>query len=44
MFKNILLLLREKVRNRSYIMTLHAEEEMAEHGLECTDVENAILN
>lgn len=35
--------MREKVRARQYVMTLHAEEEMDGDGLTIFDVEHAIL-
>jgi uncharacterized DUF497 family protein len=35
--------MREKVRTRQYVMTLHAEEEMDEDGLTIFDVERGIL-
>ncbi|RMH87543.1 MAG: DUF4258 domain-containing protein [Calditrichaeota bacterium] len=35
--------MREKVRTRQYVMTLHAEEEMAEDGLSIFDIERGIL-
>ena len=35
--------IRARVRERRYVMTLHAEEEMEEDGLRIVDVENAIL-
>jgi len=35
--------MRERVRTRQYIMTLHAEEEMDEDGLALGDVEHALL-
>jgi hypothetical protein len=35
---------RQKVRNRDYYVSSHAEEEMAEDIFERQDVENAILN
>ncbi|MCX7012563.1 MAG: DUF4258 domain-containing protein [Candidatus Sumerlaeota bacterium] len=35
--------IREKIRSRDYYLSSHAEEEMAEDGLERDDVENAIL-
>ena len=43
MFKNLLERLREKIRTRQYVMTLHAEEEMKDDGLSIFDVENGIL-
>ena len=35
--------MREKVRSRQYIMTLHAEEEMNDEDLSIFDVEHCIL-
>lgn len=35
--------MRERVRTRQYVMTLHAEEEMDADGLSIYDVENVIL-
>jgi uncharacterized DUF497 family protein len=35
--------MREKIRTRQYVMTLHAEEEMSDDGLTIFDVERAIL-
>ncbi|OQY50200.1 MAG: DUF4258 domain-containing protein [Candidatus Parabeggiatoa sp. nov. 2] len=35
--------MREKIRTRQYVMTLHAEEEMDDDGLTIFDVERAIL-
>jgi uncharacterized protein DUF4258 len=43
LFARILERMREKVRNRQYVMTLHAEEEMVEDGLTLSDVERTIL-
>lgn len=43
MFDRILNQFREKVRNRQYVMTLHAEEEMNDDELSIFDVERAIL-
>ncbi len=43
MFDRILKRMREKVRTRQYVMTLHAEEEMDEDGLTIFDVESGIL-
>jgi hypothetical protein len=42
-YGRILNRMREKIRNRQYIMTLHAEEEMNEDGLTIYDVERGIL-
>lgn len=35
--------MREKVRLRQYLMTIHADEEMDNDGLSVYDIENAIL-
>lgn len=35
--------MREKIRKRLYVMTLHAEEEMDSDGLTIFDVESVIL-
>jgi hypothetical protein len=35
--------MREKVRNRQYVMTLHADEEMDDDSLSIFDVESCIL-
>ena len=43
MFDRILKRMREKVRNRQYVMTMHAEEQMDEDGLTIFDVEHTIL-
>ena len=43
MYPRILDLMREKVRNRQYVMTLHAEEEMDDDGLSIFDVESSFL-
>ena len=43
MFERTLKLMREKIRTRQYVMTLHAEEEMNEDGLTIYDVERGIL-
>ena len=43
MHEEILNQLREKVRDRQYIMTLHAEEEMDGDGFSIFDVECGIL-
>lgn len=44
MFGRILLLFRVKIRTRSYIMTLHAEEEMANDDLTIFDIESCVLS
>jgi hypothetical protein len=43
MFERILKRMREKIRTRQYVMTLHAEEEMNDDGLSIYDVESGIL-
>ena len=43
MFEQILRRMREKIRTRQYVMTLHAEEEMGEDDLTIYDVERGIL-
>ncbi len=43
MYDRILKRMREKVRTRQYVMTLHAEEEMDADGLSILDVERGIL-
>ena len=43
MFGRILGRMRDKIRNRHYVMTLNAEEEMNEDGLTIYDVERCIL-
>jgi len=43
-FERILNQLREKVRARQYVMTLHANEEMDEDGLTIFDVESILLS
>jgi len=42
-FQRILKQMRDKVRNRQYVMTLHAEEEMSDDELTIFDVERGIL-
>jgi hypothetical protein len=44
MFERILNRMREKVRTRQYIMTLHTEEEMDDDGLSIYDIEHVILS
>ena len=43
MVGRILSRMRDKVRTRQYVMTLHAEEEMDDDGLSIFDVERGIL-
>ena len=44
MFERILTQLREKVRTRQYVMTVHANDEMDEDDLTIFDVESVILS
>ncbi|MDI6770915.1 MAG: DUF4258 domain-containing protein [Anaerolineales bacterium] len=44
MYERILSQLREKVRTRQYVMTVHADDEMDEDGLTIFDVESVILS
>ncbi|MEW6406107.1 MAG: DUF4258 domain-containing protein [Chloroflexota bacterium] len=44
MFERILNQLREKVRTRQYVMSIHADDEMDEDGLTIFDVESVILS
>lgn len=43
MYERVLRQMRDKVRTRQYVMTLHAEEEMNDDDLTIFDVERAIL-
>jgi len=43
-YERILNQLREKVRTRQYVMTVHADEEMDEDELTIFDVESVILS
>ncbi len=43
MYERILKRMRDKVRTRQYIMTLHAVEEMDDDGLSVFDVEHIVL-
>ena len=43
MFEDILQRMRERVRTRRYVMTIHAEEEMTNDSLTIYDVEHCIL-
>ncbi len=43
MYEQILKDMREKVRTRQYIMTLHAEDEMEDDELSIFDIESVIL-
>ncbi len=42
MYERILKRMREKIRTRRYVMTLHAEEEMYDDGLTIFDIERGI--
>jgi len=35
--------MRERIRTRDYVLTIHAEEQMDEDGLSILDVESAVL-
>ena len=43
MFNRVLALIKERMWEGRYVMTLHAEEEMDSDNLEIFDVENAVL-
>ena len=43
MYPRILTQMRDKVRSRKYVMTLHAEEEMDDDNLSIFDVESGVL-
>ena len=43
MFERILRRMQEKIRERKYRMSIHAEEEMTDDGLTLYDVEHGIL-
>lgn len=43
MHEHILNKIREKIRIRRYVMTLHAEEEMDDDGLSIFDIEHCLL-
>ena len=43
MYQRILKQMRDKVRTRQYVMTVHAEEEMSDDELTIFDVERCIL-
>jgi uncharacterized DUF497 family protein len=42
-YDRILKQMREKIRTRQYVMTIHAEEEMADDNLSIFDVEHVVL-
>jgi hypothetical protein len=43
MYERVLWKMREKIRQRDYVVTTHADEEMYEDGLTIWDVEAAVL-
>ena len=43
MYERMLRQMRARIRTRSYVMTIHAEEEMVGDGFRIFDVERAIL-
>ena len=43
MYERILKQMQEKIRTRKYVMTFHAEEEMADDNLSIFDIEHAVL-
>jgi hypothetical protein len=43
MFRRLIIQMREKIRRRKYVVTLHTEEEMAEDDLGVHDLEKGIL-
>ena len=43
MYDRILRQMRDKIRARQYVMTIHAEEEMADDNLSIFDVERVVL-
>ena len=43
MYERILLSMREKIRTRQYVMSVHANDEMEDDGLTIFDVESVIL-
>lgn len=43
MFERVLRSMRERIRTRRYVMTVHAEEEMNDDGLTIYDIERSIL-
>jgi len=43
LYERILLSMREKIRTRQYVMTVHANDEMEDDGLTIFDVESVIL-
>lgn len=43
MYERVLRQMRERIRTRQYVMTLHAEEEMSDDNFSIFDVERSIL-
>ena len=43
MYHRVLNQMRDKIRSRQYVMTIHAEEEMADDSLSIFDVERVVL-
>ncbi len=43
MFRRLIIQMREKIRQREYVVTVHAEEEMAEDGFSIYDLEKGLL-
>ncbi len=43
MYDRILMWMQEAIKNRQYIMTLHAEEEMEDDNLSIFDIESVVL-
>jgi len=43
MYERILKQMRERIRTRQYIMTFHAEEEIADDNLSIFDIERVVL-
>lgn len=43
MFDKILQQMRDKIKSRQYVMTIHAEEEMSDDNLSIYNIEQAIL-
>jgi len=43
MYERILKQMRERIRTRQYVMTFHAEEEMADDNLSIFDIERVVL-
>lgn len=44
MYERILQQIRDKIRTRRYVMTIHAEEEMDDDNLSIFDVESIVLS